>query len=219
MGGFDSNIVVAVVTAVVGISASVGVVLQLRLSNKHFLFDRRLSAYTTLQSLVSTFRHSMFLLRGSETMAFNGFGAKIVFGMMCNTPVWVDATGGDVLHAGGEMQTRFLLKCDELRNFAESLSFLFSVRHIAEMSEFVNLYVSVVSTLRGCCIGVEACVEMNKELCGFGDSGVSVPDKLDGFLKHEKYFENVERMETIVNSGIVDKVLKAMSSDLRLGRK
>lgn len=139
------EIVCSIVTALAAIVALIISVVQIRVSNKHQLLDRRLRLWTKAHELMELCGKNRSLLNkksdGPE------FANDLVFLWMTNNSLLYDISPAIRHVREQDWQPRFLVKLEELKEMAFETDLVFKSRSAKKLSTFIMDYASLLMSM------------------------------------------------------------------------
>jgi hypothetical protein len=210
------SIISTVITAFAAIISLIYAQKGINVSNKQFLFDRRLKLYQTLLQMKNTFKENSAILQQEGKRPFSGYSDDFLFFWMCNNPYLQSVQCAKDLN--GELQTQYLLKRAELVDLADSFQFLFSKLETRVAVDFIKKYVQVLDVLRRCYICTESHKKSNEQLPNHAKaSGDALDKQLEEIRNKGHYYESVEEMKRALESSEWIELVMQMKKNLTLG--
>lgn len=119
------ELVFSVVTAIIAIIALFQTRRQIMLSNKQFLFDKRLEKYILTKGLIELYAINKELLDYSKVSADDRLGIEFPFFGLTNNTFLKDM--GNIIKDPNNEEDRinFLIKIEDMKKMSEELKFLF----------------------------------------------------------------------------------------------
>lgn len=135
----DWNFWFSIITAVVAIVALFQTAIQVNISNKQHLFDRRLNAYMLAQGLINLCKENIILLNSRKDDS-PAYASDLLFVLLTNN-TFMEKQAEAIGHTLEQpFHTEFLKKREELRNIAAEIQIIFKGKGAKLYSEFVNHY-------------------------------------------------------------------------------
>lgn len=190
-----------IVSAVTACAAIVALFLTCRdsiISNKHFLFEKRVQIWSITKHLLLTYRKYELLLDFSDEK----FPTDITYAWLCNNATLEEIQGAARQTEDPDEQRKFLLKYDELYYIAESVPFLFKYHAADVISEFLNAYIEVLNGIRVCCIWFNCNAKSLHEVPGYRPTADEIQVKKKNLIESSCLIKNIEvlkRCSTIMN--------------------
>ena len=137
---FLKNNLFSVITAIIAIIAIFQTKKQTELSNKHFLFDKRLNDYLLAKGLVDLYNDNKKLLDYSKAKKDEAIVVDLQFCFLTNISFLEDISCIIKQPKNNEFKTKFLIKLEELRKLSNEIRFVFSNKSGLFLSDFVYSY-------------------------------------------------------------------------------
>lgn len=144
---FINNNVFAIVTAVIAIIALLQTHIQIKVSNKQFLFDKRLDKYLLTQSLLALFKENEKILDYSDNSDEEAIIVDMQFACLTNIEYLKDITCIIAETKNNEFKNNFLVKMEQLNKLSNEVKFLFNNKYGLYISEFISKYQKVLIEL------------------------------------------------------------------------
>lgn len=144
---FINNNVFAIVTAVIAIIALLQTHIQIKVSNKQFLFDKRLDKYLLTQSLLVLFKENEKILDYSDNSDEEAIIVDMQFACLTNIEYLKDITCIIAETKNSEFKNNFLVKMEQLNKLSNEVKFLFNNKYGLYISEFISKYQKVLIEL------------------------------------------------------------------------
>ena len=141
------NIVLSAIVALTAIFALFQTHRQIKLSNKQFLFNRRLDKYLLAKSLIELYKDNINLLDYKDNKDDEAIIVDFQFINLTNIEYLKDITCiiGDPKN--DEYKTNFLIKIEELKKLSTEIKFIFPSKGANHLSKFVFNYQNVLMEL------------------------------------------------------------------------
>ena len=141
---FLNNNLFALITAIVAIIALFQTKKQIKMSNKQYLFDRRIKNYTVIMGLINLFKDNEYLLKEKHKESEPIVVDFLFYGLTNNT--YLENLQNIMEHPLEQpYQKNFLIKLEELSSIANEIKFLY--KGYDDITEFVNDYVKVLHSI------------------------------------------------------------------------
>ena len=144
---FIENNLFAIITALVAIIALLQTHKQIKISNKHFLFDKRLSKYLLAIGLLELYKNNENLLDYTDHSDDEAIIVDYQFVNLTNNNYLKDITNIINEPKNGEFKNKFLVKIDELNQLSNEVRFLFKGNSGLLLSRFIMKYQSTLMEL------------------------------------------------------------------------
>lgn len=141
------NIILSTIVALTAIFALFQTHRQIKLSNKQFLFNRRLDKYLLAKSLIELYKDNKNLLDYKDNKDDEAIIVDFQFINLTNIEYLKDITCiiGDPKN--NEYKTNFLIKIEELKKISTEIKFIFPNKGSQYLSKFVFNYQNVLMEL------------------------------------------------------------------------
>lgn len=141
------NIVLSTVVAITAIFALFQTHRQIKLSNKQFLFNRRLDKYLLAKSLIELYKDNINLLDYKDNKDDEAIIVDFQFTNLTNIECLKDITCVIGDPKNDEYKTNFLIKIEELKKISTEIKFIFKNKESQYLSKFVFNYQNVLMEL------------------------------------------------------------------------
>ena len=159
----DWGFIFSVLTGVTAMIALVLTLVQIRLSNKQSLFDRRVKCYTIADGLINLYEQHKEILECNN----NGepiFSVGFVFGLFTNN-AYLESIYEPIKQPLVEPgHTNFLIKCEELKQLALECELVFKGNPSKNISQFILSYENMLFKLYQYLIVLDNMRKYNKEI-------------------------------------------------------
>ena len=137
----------AIITAITALVALWQTHKQTKISNKQFLFDKRMDKYLLTKSLLELFEENNNLLDYSNNSDEEAIIVDIHFASLTNIEYLKDITCIIAETKNSEFKNNFLVKMEELKKLSNEVKFLFNNKSGLYLSTFVLKYREVLIEL------------------------------------------------------------------------
>lgn len=135
----DWNILFSIITGLAAIIALVLTFIQIRLSNKQSLFEKRLECYLKIEGLIKLYKNNRKLLeinRKDEPL----FAVESEFLWLTNN-TYLEEVGEAIITPLKEpVHKKFLVKCEELERLSVETELVFAGNEVEDISSFISGY-------------------------------------------------------------------------------
>ena len=176
------------------------------LSNRQFLFDRRIDVYLTVKALYDYASHVTFADLYVENEIRKDW-AWHYFVLLCDLRYWLDYhIAGDLYIFQSEAQRAFFGQCEKLEGLRVSLDWLLPEMDISYLVRFIESYVDSARVLYGWSLCMN---ESEREMVVHLD---------DGRLKQDavRYRKDLDAMQSLIQDGTLLKSIDELKLNLRL---
>lgn len=142
---FIGENIFSIITATVAIIAIWQTHRQIKISNKHQLFDRRVDRFILIKGLISLFEDSKHLMNKED---YNHFiDVTVLFHSLTNNTYLKDI--GKIIDNVKQEDIRqsFLVKLEDFKKISIEVEFIFSKKNIRLIKEFVYKYQELLRTM------------------------------------------------------------------------
>lgn len=147
MTQFIQDNIFSIITATIAVIALWQTHIQIKISNKQFLFKKRLEKYTIANMLIELFKEYQSLLDYSKKKDDEAIIVDIQFASLTNVGYLKDITEIISDPKNNEIKTEFLLKLEEINQLANEIKFLFKIEQGLLLSNFIIEYKNVLMEL------------------------------------------------------------------------
>ena len=147
MIAFVQNNIFSIVTAIIAIIAIWQTHIQIRISNKQYLFEKRVEKYTLAYSLLKLYKENQSLLDYSASKDNEAIIVDFQFENLTNSTYLKNVTAVIYDLKNKEEKTKFLVKLEEIEKSANEIKFLFKGYYAEILRDFVNNYKNVLLEL------------------------------------------------------------------------
>lgn len=141
------NIVLSTVVAITAIFALFQTHRQIKLSNKQFLFNRRLDKYLLAKSLIELYKDNINLLDYKDNKDDEAIIVDFQFTNLTNIEYLKDITCIISDPKNNEYKTNFLIKIEELKKLSTEIKFIFPNKGSQYLSKFIFNYQNILMEL------------------------------------------------------------------------
>lgn len=147
MPQFIHENIFSIITAIIAVIALWQTHIQIKISNKQFLFKKRLEKYTIANMLIELFKEYQQLLDYSKTKDNEAIIVDIQFASLTNVGYLKDITEIISDPKNNKIKTEFLLKLEEMKQLANEIKFLFKMEQGLLLNNFIIDYKNVLMEL------------------------------------------------------------------------
>ena len=141
------NIILSTIVALTAIFALFQTHRQIKLSNKQFLFNRRLDKYLLAKSLIELYKDNINLLDYKDNKDDEAIIVDFQFINLTNIEYLKDIACIISDPKNNEYKTNFLIKIEELKKLSTEIKFIFPNKGSQYLSKFVFNYQNVLMEL------------------------------------------------------------------------
>lgn len=144
---FIDNNLFAIITALIAIIALLQTHKQIKISNKQYLFDKRLSKYLLAKGLLELYKDNESLLDYTDDPDDEAIIVDYQFINLTNNNYLKDVTCIINEPKNNEFKNNFLVKIEELKRLSNEVRFLFQNKNGLLLSNFIMKYQNVLMEL------------------------------------------------------------------------
>ena len=144
---FIENNLFAIITALIAIIALLQTHKQIKISNKQYLFDKRLSNYLLAKGLLELYKDNESLLDYTDDPDDEAIIVNYQFINLTNNNYLKDVTCIINEPKNNEFKNNFLVKIEELKQLSNEVRFLFPNKNGLLLSNFIMKYQNVLMEL------------------------------------------------------------------------
>ena len=144
---FIENNLFAIITALIAIIALLQTHKQIKISNKQYLFDKRLSKYLLAKELLELYKDNESLLDYTDDPDDEAIIVDYQFINLTNNNYLKDVTCIINEPKNNEFKNNFLVKIEELKKLSNEVRFLFKNKNGLLLSNFIMKYQNVLMEL------------------------------------------------------------------------
>lgn len=144
---FIENNLFAIITALIAIVALLQTHKQIKISNKQYLFDKRLSKYLLAKGLLELYKDNESLLDYTDDPDTEAIIVDYQFINLTNNNYLKDVTCIINEPKNNEFKNNFLVKIEELKQLSNEVRFLFPNKSGLLLSNFIMKYQNVLMEL------------------------------------------------------------------------
>ena len=209
------NLLLSAVAAITAILAIAQTHKQIKLSNKQFLFDKRLDKYLLANSLIELYKEHMKSLDYSDEKDDEPIIVDIQFINLTNIEYLKDIMCIIEDPKNNEYKNIFLIKMEELKKLSKEINFIFPDKSKKYLSNFVLNYQNVLIELYKYQIVFNNM--MNDKIPREKKPGFKELQKDYGELRHRKrLYEAINNLEFSYKVLIDNKVISKIEKSIKL---
>lgn len=144
---FIENNLFAIITALIAIIALLQTHKQIKINNKQYLFDKRLSKYLLAKGLLELYKDNESLLDYTDDSDDEAIIVDYQFINLTNNNYLKDVTCIINEPKNNEFKNNFLVKIGELKKLSNEVRFLFQNKNGLLLSNFIMKYQNVLMEL------------------------------------------------------------------------
>ena len=203
----------SIITAIVAIIAIFQTSQQLKISNKQFLFNKRIENYLIFYGIYELYMDNIKLLDYSEEKSDEAIIVDIQFSQLTNNYYLKDITKIINNPKNNDYKTEFLIKLEDMKRVATEISLLFKNKYGLVLHDFIVCYQNVLLEMYKYQILSDTMV--NNDIPTIKKKTYVELQKQYGELKHrDKLYKSLDKLKNnynkIIDEKIIDKVKKKM---------
>lgn len=203
----------SIITAIVAIIAIFQTSKQLKMSNKQFLFNKRIENYLIFYGIYELYMDNIKLLDYSDEKSDEAIIVDIQFSQLTNNSYLKDITKIINNPKNNDYKTEFLIKLEDMKRVATEISFLFKNKYGLVLHDFIVCYQNVLLEMYKYQILSDTMV--NNDIPTIKKKTYVELQKQYGELKHrDKLYKSLDKLKNnynkIIDEKIIDKVKKKM---------
>ncbi|HBI62158.1 MAG TPA: hypothetical protein DDY31_13265 [Lachnospiraceae bacterium] len=211
---FSVDNLIGSISAIIAVIALLQSKKALDVSNKQHLFDRRLSLYLTLQTLLQTYEDNRNTLKDRQ----NGnllFEAKLLLFLLANNSYLESVQRVTGENREDSQHKKFLIKLSDMRSIGKTLQIVFRKQGGNTLAEFVFAYAELLSDFYKCIVCTESCKENNESMPPRYRKSLEDAQK-EGKKYEEEVTNTIARLEQIYQKIVSEKMLSKTEKVLKL---
>lgn len=215
MIGFIENNIFSIVTAIIAIIAIWQTHLQIKISNKQHLFNKRVEKYTITNNLINLYVNNKMLLDYSDSKKNEAITVDFQFENLTNIGYLKDIT--DIIYdpKNNDKKTRFLLKLEDLDQLANEMKFLFKNKQILLLNDFIINYKNVLLELYKYQI-IQDLMKNNSNIINMNKTYEEL-QKEYGELKHRfRLYKAIDSLKNSYDNIIAKDVLNKIEKEIKI---
>ena len=200
----------SIITAIVAIIAIFQTSKQLKMSNKQFLFNKRIENYLIFYGIYELYMDNIKLLDYSDEKSDEAIIVDIQFSQLTNNSYLKDITKIINNPKNNDYKTEFLIKLEDMKRVATEISFYGLALH-----DFIVCYQNVLLEMYKYQILSDMMCNNNEQ--SFNKKTYKELQKQYGELKHrDKLYKSLDKLKNNYNKIIDEKVVEKIKKEMRL---
>ena len=205
----------SIITAIVAIIAIFQTSKQLKMSNKQFLFNKRIENYLIFYGIYELYMDNIQLLDYSDENSDEAIIADVQFSPLPNNSYLKDITKIINNPKNNDYKTEFLIKLEDMKRVATEISFLFQNKYGLALHDFIVCYQNVLLEMYKYQILSDMMCNNNEQ--SFNKKTYKELQKQYGELKHrDKLYKSLDKLKNNYNKIIDEKVVEKIKKEMRL---
>lgn len=204
---FIGENIFSIITATVAIIAIWQTHRQIKISNKHQLFDRRVDRFILIKGLISLFEDSKHLMNKED---YNHF---IDVTVLTNNTYLKDI--GKIIDNVKQEDIRqsFLVKLEDFKKISIEVEFIFSKKNIRLIKEFVYKYQELLRTMYEEQIILDKIMEKNRKN---PTEFVKLQEEFGEKRYREKLYSEYDKIQLLYDEIIEKDIIKSIENQIKL---
>ena len=208
---FIGENIFSIITATVAIIAIWQTHRQIKISNKHQLFDRRVDRFILIKGLIWLFEDSKHLMNKED---YNHLiDVTVLFHSLTNNTYLKDI--GKIIDNVRQEDSRqsFLVKLEDLKKISIEVEFIFSKKNIRLIKEFVFKYQELLRTMYEEQIILDKIMEKNRKN---PTEFVKLQEEFGEKRYREKLYSEYDKIQLLYDEIIEKDIIKSIENQIKL---
>lgn len=212
---FIENNLFAIITALIAIIALLQTHKQIKISNKQYLFDKRLSKYLLAKGLLELYKDNESFLDYTDNPDDESIIVDYQFTNLTNNNYLKDVTCIINEPKNNEFKNNFLVKIEELKKLSNEVRFLFQNKNGLLLSNFIMKYQNVLMELYKYQIVLD--LMKNDEIPRKNKPTYNELQKEYGELKHRhRLYDAIDDLKKSYHEVVSKKVINKIEKSIKL---
>lgn len=212
---FVDNNLFAIITAFIAIIALLQTHKQIKISNKQYLFDKRLSKYLLANGLLELYKDNESLLDYTDDPDDEAIIVDYQFINLTNNNYLKDVTCIINEPKNNEFKNNFLVKIEELKQLSNEVRFLFPNKSGLLLSNFIMKYQDILMELYKYQIVLD--LMKNRKIPKKNEPTYSELQNEYGELKHRhRLYDAIDDLQKSYHEVISKKVINKIERSIKL---
>lgn len=212
---FIENNLFAIITALIAIIALLQTHKQIKISNKQYLFDKRLSKYLLAKGLLELYKDNESFLDYTDDPDDEAIIVDYQFTNLTNNNYLKDVTCIINEPKNNEFKNNFLVKIEELKKLSTEVRFLFQNKNGLLLSNFIMKYQNVLMELYKYQIVLD--LMKNDEIPRKNKPTYNELQKEYGELKHRhRLYDAIDDLKKSYHEVVSKKVINKIEKSIKL---
>lgn len=212
---FFKNNILTIITILAAIYALYQTHIQIRISNKQFLFEKRLEKYVFINSLIKLYEQNKKNLAYKEKSENEPIIVDIQFYGLTNHSYFLDIR--DIINdvEKYDLKVKFLMKLEELKKISNETNFLFSRKEGKILQDFIYRYQDVLMELYKYEVFLH-CLKNDKKV-SFQEKSYNELQEEYGEMNHRKRLcETIDKLDMAYKELLDKKIVKKIEKVIHL---
>ena len=203
--------VFSIITAIVAIIALFQTQIQITISNKHKLFDKRVEKFMLITGLISLFEESKQLMKNEGYDDY--IDVTVLFHSLTNN-TYLQDIGNIIDNINQEdIRQKFLVKLEELKKMSIEVEFIFSKNNIDLIKKFIYKYQELLRTIYKEQIILNKILKKNEKN---PTEFVKLQEEFGEKRYREKLYSEYDKMKLLYDEIIEKDIIKSIENEIKL---
>lgn len=203
--------VLSIIATIVAIYALWQTHIQITISNKHKLFDRRVEKFMLITGLISLFEESKQLMNNEGYD--NYIEVTVLFHSLTNN-TYLQDIGNIIDNINQEdIRQKFLVKLEELKKMSIEVEFIFSKNNIDLIKKFIYRYQELLRTIYKEQIILNKILKKNEKN---PTEFVKLQEEFGEKRYREKLYSEYDKMKLLYDEIIEKDIIKSIENEIKL---
>lgn len=212
---FIENNLFAIITALIAIVALLQTHKQIKISNKQYLFDKRLSKYLLAKGLLELYKDNKSLLDYTDDSDDEAIIVDYQFINLTNNNYLKNVTCIINEPKNNEFKNNFLVKIEELKQLSNEVRFLFPNKSGLLLSNFIMKYQDILMELYKYQIVLD--LMKNRKIPKKNEPTYSELQNEYGELKHRhRLYDAIDDLKKSYHEVVSKKVINKIEKSIKL---
>ena len=203
--------VFSIITAIVAIIALFQTQIQITISNKHKLFDKRVEKFMLITGLISLFEESKQLMNNEGYDDY--IDVTVLFHSLTNN-TYLQDIGNIIDNINQEdIRQKFLVKLEELKKMSTEVEFIFLKNNIDLIKKFIYKYQELLRTIYKEQIILNKILKKNEKN---PTEFVKLQEEFGEKRYREKLYSEYDKMQLLYDEIIEKDIIKSIENEIKL---
>ena len=203
--------VLSIIATIVAIYALWQTQIQITISNKHKLFDKRVEKFMLITGLISLFEESKQLMNNE---GYDNYIDVIVLFHSLTNNTYLQDIGNLIDNINQEdIRQKFLVKLEELKKTSIEVEFLFSKNNIDLIKKFIYRYQELLRTIYKEQIILNKILKKNEKN---PTEFVKLQEEFGEKRYREKLYSEYDKMKLLYDEIIEKDIIKSIENEIKL---
>ena len=203
--------VLSIIATIVAIYALWQTQIQITISNKHKLFDKRVEKFMLITGLISLFEESKQLMNNE---GYDNYIDVIVLFHSLTNNTYLQDIGNIIDNINQEdIRQKFLVKLEELKKMSIEVEFIFSKNNIDLIKKFIYKYQELLRTIYKEQIILNKILKKNEKN---PTEFVKLQEEFGEKRYREKLYSEYDKMKLLYDEIIEKDIIKSIENEIKL---